>query len=611
MEKLRLRSYVRYKVLFVASWYPGRKNPISGIFTKRQAEAVSRFCDVAVLVIDKDPNMKKNVEVETEYEDGILTVRVYYKESRIGISLIRKGVHFLRLLLGSYLGLKIIKEKFHRPDIIHLNDVIFPNGLIVLILKLLKGIPYVVTQHDDTPVRIIRGLEEERRFWKLKEKLIFKKSNAVIVDSRAMKDAIVKLGLCSNPLVIPNVISPETFSSEIPQKKDVEKKKIILVSRLDDRQKNISGIIKSLFRIYNDFGRKDFEFHIIGDGDDRVYLECLSRELNLLGRCVFFHGYLPEKEKLKLLSESHFHVLNSNFEGFSVATAEAIACGLPVISTRCGGPEDFVNENVGILIEPNNQEELESAILYMLDNWHRYDSEKLREYAEERFSYDAVGERIYEVYRNIPVRWEVGYAGEKIFISPDWLVLDVGSGDNPFRRADVLLDREIGESIHRAGKELKIEKGKNLIVGDALSMPFKDRAFDFVIASHIAEHIDDPSKFCEELHRIAKKGYIETPGPFSDFLLNESYHKWRVFKRGKEIVFLEKTNFKSPSETFYRIFYLNQTHPFHKPLYTSNKFLKFLNYFLNRIWKYLPYTYTKYYWDGKIRYRVIRKCSRK
>jgi len=607
-EKL---SHIRYKILFIASWYPGRKNPISGIFTKRQIEAVSRFCDVAVLVIDKDLSMKKNVELETAYENEILTVRVYYKESKIRISLLRKAIHFLRLLVGSYLGLKIIKEKFHRPDIVHLNDVIFPNGIIALILKLLKGIPYVVTQHDDTPLRIIRGLEKERRLWKLKERLIFKNSKAVIVDSTAMKDAMVKLGLHSNPFVIPNVVSDETLSSEILQKRETEKKKIVLVARLDDRHKNISGIIKCLSGIYNGLGIKDFEFHIIGEGDDRGYLEGLSRGLNLLGRCVFFHGYLPEDEKLKLLRESHFHVLNSNFEGFSVATAEAIACGIPVIVTRCGGPVDFVNENVGILIEPDNPKELESAILYMLANWHRYDSKRMKEYAKKMFSYEVVGKQLYEVYKNIVTRWETGYGGKKIFISPEWLVLDVGSGHNPFRRADVLVDRETGESIHRAGKELKIEGGKTLVIGDVLFMPFKNKTFDFAVASHIAEHVEDPAQFCEELQRISKKGYIETPGPFSDFLLNESYHRWRVFKKKDELIFIEKTNFKSPSETFYRIFYLNQTHPGYKPLYTNNKILKFLNHLLNKIWKYIPYTYTKYYWEGEIKYRVIRRCSKK
>jgi len=606
-----LKSHIRYKILFIVSWYPSVTNPVLGIFTKRQVEAVSKFCDVAVLFVDKDPQMKKNVDVKTSCEGKILTVRVYYRESKIRFSLVRKMVHLLRFLWASYHGLRIIREKFHRPDVIHLNDVIFPNGLIALILELLKGIPYVVTWHEDTPVRIVRGLEEERRMWKVKHKLVLKKSNAVIVDSTAMRNAMLKLKLHPEPLIVPNVVSPEILSSKPIKKIVAEKKKIVLISRLDDRQKNISGLIKSLSWIYNDLGRKDFELHIVGDGEDRTYLEALSKELTLLGRSVFFHGYLPEEEKVKLLRESHFHVLNSNFEGFSVATAEAIACGIPVIVTRCGGPEDFVNEDAGLLIEPNNPKDLESAIIYMLDNWHKYDSERMKEYAKKMFSYEAVGKQIYEVYRNIITKWGGGYGGEKIFISPDWLVLDVGSGDNPFRRADVLVDREIGESIHRAGKELKIEGGKTLVIGDVLFMPFKDKTFDFAVASHIAEHVEDPAQFCEEIQRISKKGYIETPGPFSDFLLNESYHRWRVFKKKDELIFLEKTNFKSPSETFYRIFYLNQTHPGHKPLYTNNKILKFLNHLLNKIWKYIPYTYTKYYWEGEIKYRVIRRCSKK
>ncbi len=57
-------------------------------------------------------------------------------------------------------------------------------------------------------------------------------------------------------------------------------------------------------------------------------------------------------------------ITNSNYETFSVATAEALVCGVPVIATRCGGPEDFVTEDCGILIEPRNRTVASSDIVY-------------------------------------------------------------------------------------------------------------------------------------------------------------------------------------------------------------------------------------------------------
>ena len=88
------------------------------------------------------------------------------------------------------------------------------------------------------------------------------------------------------------------------------------------------------------------------------------------------------------------------------------------------------------------------------------------------------------------------------------LVLDVGSGGNPNPRSDVLMDRLIGAE-HRGGAPILIDRPT--VFGDATKLPFKDKAFDFVIASHILEHMSDPSSFLNELQRVGKAGYIETP----------------------------------------------------------------------------------------------------
>lgn len=88
------------------------------------------------------------------------------------------------------------------------------------------------------------------------------------------------------------------------------------------------------------------------------------------------------------------------------------------------------------------------------------------------------------------------------------LVLDVGAGGNPYPRSDVLMDRLSG-SEHRCGESMLIDRPA--VFGDASKMPFKDKAFDFVIASHILEHMAEPEIFLKELQRVGKAGYIETP----------------------------------------------------------------------------------------------------
>ncbi len=98
--------------------------------------------------------------------------------------------------------------------------------------------------------------------------------------------------------------------------------------------------------------------------------------------------------------------------------------------------------------------------------------------------------------------------------------MDVGSGGDPFPRSDVLLDRLTGDA-HRNGEAMLIDRPT--IFADACNMPFIDKAFDFVVASHILEHMANPKKFLAELTRVGKAGYIETPNA-----VFERLHPYRI-----------------------------------------------------------------------------------
>lgn len=112
-------------------------------------------------------------------------------------------------------------------------------------------------------------------------------------------------------------------------------------------------------------------------------------------------------------------------------------------------------------------------------------------------------------------------------VGPGDLVLDVGSGDKPSWRADVLLDGYPGEehAAQRSGTE-KARVDRPLFVADAADMPFVDDAFDFVICSHVLEHVLDPAGVVAELSRVAKAGYIEVPLAASSKILDFPSHLW-------------------------------------------------------------------------------------
>ncbi|MDQ6694913.1 MAG: methyltransferase domain-containing protein [Chloroflexota bacterium] len=124
-------------------------------------------------------------------------------------------------------------------------------------------------------------------------------------------------------------------------------------------------------------------------------------------------------------------------------------------------------------------------------------------------------------------------------IGPNDLVLDVGSGHSPNPRSDILCDRYIEDDTERGGA---IQVDRPLIVADGHNLPFKDKAFDYVIASHIIEHMDDPIRFCAELQRVSKRGFIASPTELAEHMFYWTFHKWYVNKIGNRLILHPKVD---------------------------------------------------------------------
>ena len=112
-------------------------------------------------------------------------------------------------------------------------------------------------------------------------------------------------------------------------------------------------------------------------------------------------------------------------------------------------------------------------------------------------------------------------------VGPDDLVLDIGSGDKPHWRADVLLDRYVDDDHagQRSGRAAA-RVSRPLFDADAAAMPFADGAFDYVVCSHMLEHVEDPAAVVAEMARVAAAGYIEVPEAASAKILDFPSHLW-------------------------------------------------------------------------------------
>ena len=122
-------------------------------------------------------------------------------------------------------------------------------------------------------------------------------------------------------------------------------------------------------------------------------------------------------------------------------------------------------------------------------------------------------------------------------IPKDALVLEVGSGGNPYPRSNVLLDA-YEETRERHWETLIHDRSTVLSFGE--NLPFKDKVFDFVIAAHVLEHTPHPEKFLAELQRVANAGYIETPDALMERINPYKDHKLEVTVRNKRLMIRKK-----------------------------------------------------------------------
>ena len=125
---------------------------------------------------------------------------------------------------------------------------------------------------------------------------------------------------------------------------------------------------------------------------------------------------------------------------------------------------------------------------------------------------------------------------------PGSKILDLGSGNHPAPFATHLIDLFVENNFHRGGEGI-VKDSRPLIVADIERLPFKDKEFDFVYCSHVLEHVHNPKQACQEIIRIGKRGYIETPTRLSDMLYNFAHlHEWHVNLAGNTLIFIKYTD---------------------------------------------------------------------
>lgn len=386
----------KLNILFLSSWYPNRVLPTLGNFVQKHAEAVALHSNVVALFVCSDVNNKEKFEVIESALNNVFTINVYYKKVTHSIPVLAQIQKANRYIKAHFIGLKIANKKLSSIDLVH-HNILYPAGIIAWYLKKFKCIPYIVTENwtgylpsKNTP----RGWIET-----MLSKKIACNANYITPVSKDLRDAMISHGFDTKYEIIYNVTDTKLFYptaiSATPSKV-----KIVHISTLDDAHKNISGMLRVVEKLSKT--RNDFEAWFIGDGDTKPHIKTAT-DLTILNSFAFFDGTKTTFEVAEIMRNAHCFLLFSNYENLPCVMVEALASGIPIVSSTAGGIPEHITDNLGILVKPLDEPALLDALNKVIDNIKagKYNSKELANYAINNFSYEKVGEKFVALYERI------------------------------------------------------------------------------------------------------------------------------------------------------------------------------------------------------------------
>lgn len=195
--------------------------------------------------------------------------------------------------------------------------------------------------------------------------------------------------------VLPNIVNTKAFCGA-KKPKDPAHFRLTTVSALRPG-KCVENALQALKLLREQHPEKSFLYTIVGDGQEEAFYKKTASELGL-NDIVSFVGRKTESEIAEILSQTDALLMASDIETFGIPAVEALAAGVPVISTRCKGPESFLNDDCAEFCNVRDPKDMEDAILRMAARSDTLDEAKIRA-AAKPFDSVAVAEHAVQIYR--------------------------------------------------------------------------------------------------------------------------------------------------------------------------------------------------------------------
>ena len=381
-------------VLFLPSFYSDKEKTILGSFFKEQALAILRadlgikigiaYCEPRSLRRFHFAKLKEShFQVASYCEDGITTMRLQgwnpYLQSNLGG---RVWSRMTEYLVNRYIS------KYGKPDLIHAHNV-FWAGYAAMKIKRSLNIPYILTEHSGGLLGKNIPVVKENFI-----KDVFLEAAEVVTVSSALAYSLYPLLMGRSYKVIPNCVDLRYFS--LPEKPRTTVPFVFLAVARLTKNKGIDILLKAFAEKYRN--RRDVTLLIGGDGPMKQDLIDLCEKLNVNSN-VMFLGELGRDGVREAMCSSNALVVSSYHETFGIVLIEAMATGIPVITTRCGGPSEIVTKNTGLQVEPGDVLGLARA-MEELKNSNLYSVKIIRDHIEKKFSNSVFVNSLKSAYEN-------------------------------------------------------------------------------------------------------------------------------------------------------------------------------------------------------------------
>ena len=386
------------RILIIPSWYP----PDGGYFFKEHSEALLKTGWRVDVLVNRLVGIRKLMQAgrsalrpcRVRDENGLRVIRSAYLKV--------PGNEKYNILGWARQCARIYRryeKQFGRPDLILAHSVTWA-GYASYLLRQRYGIPYVIVEHRSF---FVWSSEEARQMVKSYHvplfELAYNNCEKLILVSDSLRKGIEVLvpSAMESSMVIPNMIREDLFHPpEEARKSDP------FIFFWAGRLEHVKGVDLLLEAVKSLSDKTDavFSVRLAGKGSLRAELEQQAAVLGVSDRVIFL-GRLSRDEMLKEMQEANCKVLPSRYEAFGVVLIEAMATGLPLIATRSGGPDSIVTKDNGVLIEPENVDDLAEAMQEMMENISAYSAKEIRAQCLKLYGDSSVMEQYSQLFLHL------------------------------------------------------------------------------------------------------------------------------------------------------------------------------------------------------------------